>query len=97
VAKRFPLEDMIHAYDRSLWEAYVNGRTEFFWLKGVWRKEECTKMNFFQYLKTCIVYFNKTPLFETLSSVFLRGTTKRFFRLTQYSLSVRGHVLKIQW
>jgi hypothetical protein len=34
MAERIPLEDMIHAYDRSLWEAYVNGRMEFLWPDG---------------------------------------------------------------
>jgi ribosomal protein L37AE/L43A len=47
MAERIPLDDMIHAYDRSLWEAYVNGKMEFLWPDGVWRKEEYTKKTVF--------------------------------------------------
>jgi hypothetical protein len=40
MAKSIPLDIMVKAFDRSIWDDYVNGRKEFMWPDGVWRKEE---------------------------------------------------------
>jgi hypothetical protein len=40
MAERIPSKDMLHAYNTSLVEDYLNDRMEFLWPDGVWRKEE---------------------------------------------------------
>ena len=47
MAGRIPLEEMLHAYDRSIVEDYLNDRMEFLWPDGVWRKEEYRKKTVF--------------------------------------------------